>query len=57
MGTIRERNGRFTAQIRIMRDKRLIYQQAQTFDRRAAAVNWIKKREQGNRVKKFVTNG
>jgi integrase len=45
MGTIRERNGRFTAQIRIMRDKRLIYQQAQTFDRRAAAVNWIKKRE------------
>jgi integrase len=45
MGTIRERSGRFTAQIRIMRDKRLVYQQAQTFDRRTVAAAWIKKRE------------
>jgi integrase len=45
MGSIVERNGRFTAQIRINRNKKTVYSQAQTFERRPAAVAWIKKRE------------
>jgi hypothetical protein len=41
-----ERSGNATGGLlRIMRDKRLVYQQAQTFERRPAAAAWIKKRE------------
>jgi integrase len=45
LGTIIERNGRFTAQIRIMRKGKTVFTQAQTFERRAAATAWLKKRE------------
>jgi hypothetical protein len=45
LGTIIERSGRFTAQIRIMRKGKTVFTQAQTFERRAAATAWPKKRE------------
>jgi integrase len=45
VGTITERNGRFTAQIRIKRRGKTVFTQAQTFDRRPAANAWLKKRE------------
>jgi integrase len=50
MGTITERkskNGKksYTAQIRLKRDKVVIHSEAQTFERKAAATAWIKKRE------------
>ena len=50
MGTITPRkrsNGTtgYTAQIRIKRDGRLVYTEAQTFDRRPAASAWLAKRE------------
>ena len=35
----------YTAQIRIIRDGELAYQEARTFDRRPAAAAWMKKRE------------
>ncbi|AEY69547.1 integrase [Burkholderia phage vB_BceS_AH2] len=50
MGTITKRkrgNGTFgyTAQIRLKRDGKVIFTEAQTFDRRSAASAWMKKRE------------
>jgi integrase len=45
LGTISERNGRHTAQIRIMRNKKTVYTESQTFERRKAAEAWLKKRE------------
>jgi integrase len=35
----------FTAMIRIKRDKQIIHQENQTFDRKTAAATWIKRRE------------
>lgn len=49
MGTITKRprkNGyAYTAQIRLMRDGKAAYTEAKTFDRRAAAEAWLKRRE------------
>jgi integrase len=50
MGTIitRKRDSgsiAYTAQIRLKRDKKIIHQEAKTFDRKPAAVAWLKKRE------------
>lgn len=50
MGTISERkrrNGRksYTAQIRIRREGQIVHSEAQTFERKAAASAWLKKRE------------
>ena len=50
MGTITERyrkNGSvaYLAQIAIMRDRKLLHRESQTFDRKPAANAWIKKRE------------
>jgi integrase len=50
MGTIvsrRRKNGStgHTAQIRIKRDGKIVFSEAQTFDRKPAAVAWLKKRE------------
>ncbi|HEP8462368.1 TPA: tyrosine-type recombinase/integrase [Pseudomonas aeruginosa] len=50
MGTITQRKRKdgsaaFTAQIRIMRQGKAVYQESQTFDRKAAAQNWLKRRE------------
>jgi integrase len=50
MGTITVRkrqdgSSAYTAQIRITRKGATVYQESQTFDRKTAAQNWIKKRE------------
>lgn len=50
MGTITQRKRKdgssgFTAQIRIMKEGRAVYQESQTFDRKATAQAWIRKRE------------
>ena len=50
MGTISSRKKKdgaisHTAQIRIMRDGKRVYQESQTFDRKPAAKAWMKKRE------------
>lgn len=50
MGTIitrKRQNGglAYTAQIRLKRDKKIIHQESQTFDRKPAASAWLKKRE------------
>ncbi|KOX66743.1 integrase [Pseudomonas psychrophila] len=50
MGTITSRKRKdnstaYTAQIRINRDGRTVYQESQTFDRKLAAQAWIKRRE------------
>jgi len=45
LGTISERNGRRTAQIRITRNKKTVYTESQTFGRCKAAEAWLKKRE------------
>lgn len=50
MGTITERkskNGKksYTAQIRLKRDKVVVHSESQTFERKAVATAWIKKRE------------
>jgi hypothetical protein len=50
MGTITSRKRRdgtagFTAQIRLKRDGKIVFTEAQTFDRRPAATAWLKKRE------------
>lgn len=50
MATIRKRKRKdgtfgYTAQIRIMRDGRQVYQEAQTFDRQQAAKAWATRRE------------
>lgn len=46
MGTITKLNGRYRAQIRITRDKKVVFSRARTFDREPAAKAWIKKREE-----------
>lgn len=50
MGTITQRKRKdgssgFTAQIRIMIEGKAVYQESQTFDRKATAQAWIRKRE------------
>jgi hypothetical protein len=50
MGTITSRKRKdnstaYTAQIRINRDGRTVYQESQTFDRKQVAQAWIKRRE------------
>lgn len=50
MGTIftRKRNDgsiAYTAQIRLKQDKKILHQEAKTFDRKPAAAAWLKKRE------------
>lgn len=50
MGTItlrkrKDGSARYTAQIRIMRQGATVYQESQTFDRKATAQAWIKRRE------------
>jgi hypothetical protein len=50
MGTItsrkrKENSTAYTAQIRINRDGRIVYQESQTFDRKQVAQAWIKRRE------------
>lgn len=50
MGTITQRKRKdgssgFTAQIRIMKEGKAVYQESQTFDRKATAQAWIRKRE------------
>lgn len=50
MGTITQRKRKdgssgFTAQIRIMKEGKTVYQESQTFDRKATAQAWIRKRE------------
>lgn len=50
MGTITQRkrndgSSGFTAQIRIMKEGKTVYQESQTFDRKATAQAWIRKRE------------
>ncbi|MGH8352228.1 MAG: hypothetical protein ACRERY_01655 [Pseudomonas sp.] len=37
----------YTAQIRIMRDGAVVYQESQTFDRKQAAQAWVKRQELG----------
>lgn len=51
MGTIRERKRRdgsiaYLAQIQIMRDRKVVHRESETFDRRPAAARWIKLREE-----------
>ena len=50
MGTITSRKRKdnstaYTAQIRINRDGKTVYQESQTFDRKQVAQAWIKRRE------------
>lgn len=50
MGTIFTRKRKdgsiaYTAQIRLKKDKKILYQEAKTFDRKPAAAAWLKKRE------------
>lgn len=50
MGTIVERPRKdntvgYMAQISVMRDRKIVHRETKTFDRRAAAAAWIKKRE------------
>ncbi|KPA88749.1 phage integrase family protein [Pseudomonas asplenii] len=50
MGTITQRKRKdgssgFTAQIRIMKEGKAVYQESQTFDRKSNAQAWIRKRE------------
>lgn len=50
MGTITARKRKdnstaYTAQIRINRDGKTVYQESQTFDRKQVAQAWIKRRE------------
>lgn len=50
MGTITQRKRKdgssgFTAQIRITKEGKVVYQESQTFDRKATAQAWIRKRE------------
>lgn len=50
MGTITSRKRKdhstaYTAQIRINRDGKTVYQESQTFDRKQVAQGWIKRRE------------
>ncbi|MBG6287706.1 site-specific integrase [Pseudomonas nitroreducens] len=50
MGTITQRKRKdgtsaFTAQIRIMRQGKAVYQESQTFDRKTTAQTWLKRRE------------
>jgi hypothetical protein len=50
MGTITQRKRKdgstaHTAQIRIMKKGETVYQESQTFDRKATAQAWIRKRE------------
>lgn len=50
MGTITERKRKdgtmgFTAQIRIKQNGKVVHTESQTFDRKPAAANWLKKRE------------
>ena len=52
MGTITSRKRKdnsiaYTAQIRINRDGKTVYQESQTFDRKQVAQAWIKRRETG----------
>ena len=50
MGTITQRKRKdgfsgFTAQVRIMKEGKAVYQESQTFDRKATAQAWMRKRE------------
>jgi integrase len=45
VGTITNRKGRYTAQIRIRRGGKIVHTEAKTFERRPQAVAWLKRRE------------